>query len=305
MRHWRTANIKVQYGRHKGEECRVLTGFMHKHRAWRIGTYGRADCNFANTAIPSVQVSIEAMKRLWDIVLTVIATLALNGGAAGSTPPPTSHITLDTMAERMKPCTICHGTEDRVGRDGYYPRIAGKPKGYLFNQLRNFRDGHRYYRPMALLLANASDQYLLEMAEYFSALKQPYPPPERVSLSPADARLAEKLVHQGDLARKIPPCVECHGKQLMGTAPFIPGLLGLPRVYMIAQLGAWKNGGLMRGQTPDCMSEIAKQLTNEEINAVAAWLATRQVDVSMEAADSLPVEMANRCGSIVSRGALP
>jgi hypothetical protein len=25
--------------------------------------------------------------------------------------------------------------------DGYYPRIAGKPAGYLYNQLLNFRDG--------------------------------------------------------------------------------------------------------------------------------------------------------------------
>ena len=99
----------------------------------------------------------------------------------------------DTMAERMKPCTICHGTEDRAGRDAYYPRIAGKPKGYLF-QLRNFRDGRRYYRPMALLLANASDQYLLEMADYFATLKQPYPPPERTALSPGETRLAEKLI---------------------------------------------------------------------------------------------------------------
>jgi cytochrome c553 len=241
------------------------------------------------------------MKRLLVTAFTFIAALAFNGATMAATP---RIIVPDTMAERMKPCTICHGKEDKVGRDGYYPRIAGKPKGYLFNQLRNFRDGRRYYRPMALLLANASDQYLLEMADYFAALKQPYPLPERIALSPAETGLAEKLIHQGDPARKIPPCGECHGKQLMGTAPFIPGLLGLPRVYMIAQLGAWKNGGLMRGQTPDCMSKIAKQLTNEEINAVAAWLAAHPVDGDMEAAESLPTEMAKRCGSIVLRGAV-
>jgi cytochrome c553 len=258
-------------------------------------------CRRGHSLISADQM-IEAMKRLLLLVLTFIA-LAFNGGAVATTTPPTPHVVPDSMAERMKPCTICHGTEDRVGRDGYYPRIAGKPKGYLFNQLRNFRDGRRYYPPMALLLANASDQYLLEMAGYFASLKQPYPPPERVVLSPAETRRAEKLILQGDPARKIPACVECHGKQLMGTAPFIPGLLGLPRVYMIAQLGAWKNGGLMRGQTPDCMSEVAKQLTNEEINAVAAWLASHPVDGSMEAAESLPVEMAKRCRSIVLGGA--
>ncbi|MDQ3186620.1 MAG: cytochrome c4 [Pseudomonadota bacterium] len=206
------------------------------------------------------------------------------------------------MAERVKACVACHGPEDRMGRDGYYPRIAGKPQGYLFNQLRNFRDSRRYYRPMALLLANVSDQYLLEMAGYFSALKQPYPPPERISSSPDEIKLAQKLVNQGDPSRKIPPCTECHGKELMGTAPFIPGLLGLPRVYMIAQFGAWRNGGVMRGQTPDCMSEIAKQLSSEETSAIAAWLAAQPVPENAGPVATLPVEMARRCGSIVQRG---
>src|SRR5690348_8983800 len=116
----------------------------------------------------------------------------------------------DTMAERVKPCTVCHGQANRLGRDAYYPRIAGKPEGYLFNQLRDFRDGRRYYRPMTLLLANVSDEYLREMAAYFSGLRQPYPPPERVISSPAEIRQAQKLIQQGDATRDIPACVECH-----------------------------------------------------------------------------------------------
>ncbi|MBA4142440.1 MAG: cytochrome c4 [Nitrosospira sp.] len=208
------------------------------------------------------------------------------------------------MAERMKPCVACHGREDRMGRDAYYPRIAGKPEGYLFNQLRNFRDGHRYYRPMALLLANVTDRYLLEMAAYFAALEQPYPPPERVVSTLAEIKLAEKLINHGDTARKIPACIECHGKELMGTAPFVPGLLGLPRVYMSAQFGAWRNGGLMRGQTPDCMSEIAKLLTPEETNAVVAWLAAQPVRGKMDPADRLSIEMTKRCSSIIEQARL-
>ena len=211
----------------------------------------------------------------------------------------------DTMAERVKACVICHGTEDRVGRDGYYPRIAGKPEGYLFNQLRNFRDGRRYYRPMALLLADVSDTYLLEMAAYFSALKQPYPPPERTAVTHDELRVARKLISQGDAARKIPACVECHGKQLMGTAPFIPGLLGLPRAYLIAQFGAWRNGGVIRGHTPDCMSEIAKQLTPEETTTLAAWLAAQPVPENEGPDAVLPIEMARRCASIVRQGGMP
>lgn len=238
------------------------------------------------------------MSQLLLVIFIFTAGLASGTISAAAVEVP------DTMAERVKSCTVCHGLEDRIGRDAYYPRIAGKPEGYLFNQLRNFRDGRRYYRPMALLLANVTDQYLLEMAAYFSGLKQPYPPPERMASSPTEIQLAQKLINQGDPARKIPACIECHGKELMGTAPFIPGLLGLPRVYIAAQFGAWKNGGLLRGQTADCMSEIAKKLTIEETNVVAAWLAAQPVPENTGPVTTLPVEMSRRCGSIVQRGAV-
>jgi cytochrome c553 len=235
-------------------------------------------------------------------VSSVIA--AASDGIPSSKAAPATPVNVpDTMAERVKPCTVCHGQADRVGKDAYYPRIAGKPEGYLFNQLRDFRDGRRYYRPMTLLLANVSDEYLREMAAYFSGLRQPYPPPEQGISSPTEIRQAQKLVQQGDAMRDIPACIECHGKQLMGTAPFIPGLLGLPRIYIAAQFGAWKNGGVMRGQESNCMSDIARQLTIEETNVVAAWLAAQPVPENAGPADVLPPQMAQRCGSIVQRSA--
>lgn len=235
-------------------------------------------------------------------VSSVIAA-ASDGIPSSKAAPATAVNVPDTMAERVKPCTVCHGQADRVGRDAYYPRIAGKPEGYLFNQLRDFRDGRRYYRPMTLLLANVSDEYLREMAAYFSGLRQPYPPPEQVISSPTEIRQAQKLIQQGDATRDIPACIECHGKELMGTAPFIPGLLGLPRIYIAAQFGAWKNGGVMRGQESNCMSDIARQLTIEETNVVAAWLAAQPVPENAGPADVLPPKMAQRCGSIVQRSA--
>ncbi len=205
----------------------------------------------------------------------------------------------NTMAERVKACTICHGDEDRAGRDAYYPRIAGKPQGYLFNQLLNFRDGRRYYQPMAILLENMSDEYLLEIAHYFSSLKLPYPPPEHINLQPEEIKLAEQLVFSGDPERELPACSACHGDNLMGVEPFIPGLLGLSRVYIAAQLGSWRNGGVMRGQTPDCMSEIAKQLASDETNAITKWLAVQPASGNPNPVTALAPELAHRCHSIV------
>src|SRR5690242_2145283 len=132
-----------------------------------------------------LSVFIDSTKGMIGALLLAVGALLPPPAFATASVSAASKLDVpDTMAERMKPCTICHGEEDRTRPDAYYPRIAGKPEGYLYNQLRNFRDGRRYYRPMAVLLENLSDEYLMEMARYFSALKQPYPPPDRMVSTP-------------------------------------------------------------------------------------------------------------------------
>ena len=180
------------------------------------------------------------------------------------------------MASRVLACTVCHGKEGRATPDGYFPRIAGKPAGYLTNQLLNFRDGRRSYPQMSYLIEHLTDDYLREMAEHFAALELPYPPPPPPQAAPAVLEQGRQLVQQGDAARNIPACVACHGTAMTGVAPSIPGLLGLPRDYLNSQLGAWKTGQ-RRAQVPDCMAAIARQLTPQEVSAVSAWLAAQPV----------------------------
>ena len=206
----------------------------------------------------------------------------------------------DTLEERVKPCTICHEDADKTGADAYYPRIAGKPIGYLFNQLQNFRDGRRYYQPMAVLLENMSDEYMLEIARYFASMQYVYSRPEPHSLPPDEIQIARKLINKGDSARDLPACSACHGEALMGVEPFIPGLLGLPHAYLAAQFGGWRNGGVMRGQTPDCMSEIAKKLTQEEVYALAALLPSQPVAGETAKADTLDPELVQECQDLFS-----
>jgi len=54
----------------------------------------------------------------------------------------------DTMAARVLACASCHGDKGQGTNDDYFPRLAGKPAGYLYNQLVAFRDGRRKYPPM-------------------------------------------------------------------------------------------------------------------------------------------------------------
>jgi cytochrome c553 len=68
---------------------------------------------------------------------------------------------------------------------GSISRLAGKPAGYLFNQLVHFRDGRRHYGPMARLLEPLVDDYLQEIARHFAAQDLPYPPAPVLQAFPA------------------------------------------------------------------------------------------------------------------------
>jgi cytochrome c553 len=218
------------------------------------------------------------------------ASLVFAALAADAAPPA------DTFAQRMLACTGCHDNEGRRGRDAYYPRIAGKPAGYLYNQLVNFRDGRRFYSLMTYLVDLQTDAYLHEMAEHFASLEATYPPPEVAKVDPAVLDRGRALVQVGDAGRKLPACAECHGGALAGVQPAIPGLLGLPRDYVVAQLNAWRNG-TRRALPPDCMADVAKGLTVEEITAVATWLAAQPVPPNPQA--EAPKRRPRECGGIV------
>jgi cytochrome c553 len=200
------------------------------------------------------------------------------------------------MAERMKACVACHGQEGRATNQGYFPRIAGKPAGYLYNQLVNFRDGQRQNATMAYLLDHMSDEYLREIAAYFASLDLPYPPPQTTNAPAATLARGEQLVRQGDAARGIPACASCHGEAMTGVAPAVPGLLGLSRDYILAEFGAWRNGQ-RRAAAPDCMGEIARRLSPQDVSAMAAWLSSQVVRQGVAAAGSLAQAPAMQCGS--------
>ena len=203
----------------------------------------------------------------------------------------------DTMAQRVLACTGCHGKQGRAASDAYYPRIAGKPAGYLYNQLLAFRDGKRPYALMAGLLAPLSDEYLREIAEHFAALDLPYPPAQAPGNDSVALARGQALVRDGDPALRLPACAQCHGAALMGVAPAVPALLGMPRDYLNAQLGAWRTAG-RRATPPDCMAEVARRLAPADIGAVSSWLSAQPVPPGAKPATSLPGPMPMPCGQL-------
>jgi cytochrome c553 len=205
----------------------------------------------------------------------------------------------DTMAQRVQACTACHGEQGRAAADGYYPRIAGKPAGYLFNQLTGFRDGRRHYALMVNLIEPLAgpfgETYLREIAAHFAGIELPYPAPQPTTASPEMLERGRTLALQGDAALGVPACAACHGRALTGVEPATPGLLGLPRDYLNAQLGGWRTGN-RRALAPDCMAEVAKALAPDDISAVSQWLAAQPVPLPAKAVDALPSPAPKPCG---------
>lgn len=202
----------------------------------------------------------------------------------------------DTLPQRLLACATCHARVDARGNpvnDSFFPRIGGKPAGYLYNQLVNFRDGRRQYPLMTYLVEHLPDAYLREIADHFAA--QPptvLPPAAAAQASPRGRQLAL----QGDAARGIPACIACHGARLTGVKPAIPGLLGLPRDYVNAQFGAWRNGA-RKAHAPDCMAQVSARMSLEDVAAVAGWLAAQPMPADAAPAASIEQPLPLACGS--------
>jgi cytochrome c553 len=203
----------------------------------------------------------------------------------------------NTLEQRVLACAICHGKQgEGLRKNEYYPRLAGKPAEYLYNQLLAFSDKRRESPIMTYMVGYLSEPYLREIAEYYSKLRPPFPQPATRAPASVLAR-GESLATKGDEAKDIPACTACHGKALTGLEPAIPGLVGLLPDYIAAQMGAWKEKQ-RHAQAPDCMAEIAGRLSPEDSRAVAAWLAAQRAspETPPEPAGSLKLPM--ECGSV-------
>ena len=230
--------------------------------------------------------------HLKTLLAALLTTLLANSSASAAERPA---VLPDSMAQRTVACASCHAKKDV--NDAYFPRISGKPAGYLYNQLRNFAEGRRTYPQMTYMVQHLPDAYLHEIADYFSAQHLPAPVTQGSDASAAVLERGRVLVTLGDAAIKVPACSACHGARLTGVNPAIPGLAGLPRDYVNAQFGAWRNK-TRRALAPDCMADITARLSLPDVNAIASWIALQPLPPDPRPAAGLPKPLPLKCGSV-------
>jgi cytochrome c553 len=154
----------------------------------------------------------------------------------------------------------------------------------------------RHYPVMEYTVQPLDDNYMREIANYFAAQDVPYSTHPIPPMAPSFLTRGEQLVTKGDPARKVPACSACHGSNLTGVQPDIPGLIGLPYDYLSAQLGSWRTN-TRSTVAPDCMATIVSRLSDADISAAAAWLASHPIPADPHPQAAGSVTMPLHCGS--------
>ena len=164
----------------------------------------------------------------------------------------------------MGRCFLCHGATGDSSSP-LYPKLAGQNMEYMLKQLRNFKRGERDSSDMRKVVADMDENDMRSAAFFFSRQQ-----PSRGNSAYAEMRaVGEKLFSQGDPAKGLKPCRECHGDNGAGSTT-LPRIAGQHTLYIETQLTLFEE----RKRTNDNaqMQDIAKRLTTDEIRAVAEYL---------------------------------
>lgn len=164
----------------------------------------------------------------------------------------------------MGKCFLCHGATGDSSSP-LYPKLAGQNEAYLLKQLRNFKALERDSNDMRKVVADMDENDMRAAAHYFSHQK-----PTRGKSAYGEMRaVGERIYTQGDSAKGLKACRECHGDTGAGSET-LPRLAGQHTLYIETQLTLFEE----RQRTNDnaLMQDIAKHLTTDEIRAVAEYL---------------------------------
>ena len=123
-------------------------------------------------------------------------------------------------------------------------------------------------------------QDIADAAAYYAGLHAPFLPLPKPD--PALVKQGEQIAAVGNEGRSIQACNNCHGPGGAGEPPAIPYLAGQYASYLALELRMWQRG--FRKSSPNEMAFVSRQLTDQEIAAVAAYY--QQVRANGEVANS-------------------
>jgi cytochrome c553 len=185
--------------------------------------------------------------------LLAVAMLVLFAGS--------SHAADEAVKEKAAQCTPCHG-ETGISQTENTPSLAGQPDLFLQWQLVFFRSGSRKNEIMQPMADQLSNEDVRNLGAYFASL-----PPPKASAPDDNPDLSKK----GAEAAAGRRCASCHTDTFAGTKA-VARLAGQREDYLIKALHDYKSNVRVGGGVA-AMAEVAYSLSDEEITALAHYLA--------------------------------
>lgn len=186
-------------------------------------------------------------------------------------------------AAKAAACAACHGVDGNPS-DPQYPRLAGMPERYTATQLALFKSGERNTGMAAIMqpfAAPLSAQDMRDIGAYFAQQKAGAGIADDTVIADGPNKglkfyeVGERLFRGGDAARGIPACMACHGPAGAGNpGPAYPHIGGQQSAYVQRRLEEYRAGTTNERDRRnfDVMAAVARQLTDEEIGALASYV---------------------------------
>lgn len=168
-------------------------------------------------------------------------------------------------------CASCHGVDGAGNAQAGFPVLAQLPPAHFAKQIADFKAGTRTHPIMTPIAMAISAEDTESSARHYAS--QARPKSEATTVDPAIIARGKSLAINGAWDRHVPPCFKCHAVDGLGVPPAFPPIAGQHAAYTVSQLQAWKTGA--RTNDPQrLMKTVAENLTDDEIHAVAEYLAT-------------------------------
>jgi cytochrome c553 len=169
-------------------------------------------------------------------------------------------------------CFACHGRNGEGQGVAAVPALAGLSPHYQFKQLNDFASGTRpsgIMSPIARKLSR-EDRHAVSLFYARASGRSPVP---GVGMKPDPLLIQDGAVlyARGAAERAVQACINCHGPGARGIDPTYPALAGQPARYVAGQLRLWRDG-VRRNDVGDVMRTISLQMSERDIDAVAAYL---------------------------------
>jgi cytochrome c553 len=163
-------------------------------------------------------------------------------------------------------CIACHGIDGNSPLPAN-PNLSGQHAGYITKQLMQFKNGERDNAVMKGMVANLTEQDMINLGSYFEQQKQNL----LFAKSNGENSLGEKIYRAGVATKGLPACASCHGPAGYGIPDLYPRLNSQHAAYTISQLNAFRLETRMNDNAM-MMRTIAQKLTDKEMNAVADYI---------------------------------